>query len=95
MSDFRALTNAEFLNQLVEERYASPLIDEICKRLENLIDQIDNFDERSNVDVNELISGKKMICPICKAKLKFVFNSKFIDIKSTSSLCNHTTSFEL
>lgn len=51
------LTDEEFVNQLDNTRQYSPVIEELCKRLENKI-------EGAAPDANTRVE-----CPVCKAKL--------------------------
>jgi hypothetical protein len=52
------LANSELLRHLGERRTQSPVIDELCKRLEQAVPERDLADAQSNVT-----------CPVCEAAL--------------------------
>ena len=65
MSKYRTYTNQELLTLIDDKRYQSPIIDELCTRLEknNFNDDLYNPGETCE-SVLESIT-----CPICEAKI--------------------------
>lgn len=68
------LSDEEFLRTIIRQRFQSPLIEELCRRLElKLEEEIPTFQE--NLDVAamtlETLDGKNisLICPTCDAHL--------------------------
>ena len=72
---FRNHTNTEFLNSIEGIRYHSPIIAELCRRLEKMEDN-----HIGQVEISE--------CPVCEAKLEIDVDEKTkkycIDISENS-----------
>ena len=66
MSKYRTYTNKELVSLIDDKRHQSPLINELCLRLEknNFNDDLRQLPSESCESVLESI-----ICPICEAKI--------------------------
>lgn len=65
---YRNLSDAELLNQLNDKRYHSPVVDELCKRLE-----AKTLNEKMTEGI-EKSCNSKVDCPICLATLTVDFD---------------------
>lgn len=64
----RHLTDKELVQCLHDKRLYSPVIEELCKRLET------NIDNENNIDLEDITTT----CPICSTNLSI----EFIDIEN-------------
>ncbi len=62
ITKYRNLSNKELLSWLESKRVSSPIIDELCSRIESM-------PETTNVITNVLAHIE---CPVCEAKLKIL-----------------------
>ncbi len=65
MSKYRTYTNKELISLIDHKRHRSPIIDELCLRLEK-----NNFND-DLYDPSETCESvlESIICPICEAKI--------------------------
>lgn len=63
-SNYSRLSDKELLNELIEAAHHSPIIAELCKRIES--------NEERNVVIENLFdyADKKIACPVCKSNLQ-------------------------
>ena len=66
---YRHLTDEEFLNICQEKRHQSPIIEELCQRLEEYLGR----DKPSDGEV-KLECKNEFNCQVCEAKFKVEFN---------------------
>lgn len=60
---FYSLTNDEFISMISSKRESSPIIDELCRRIENLIE-----DQEETYSTGDRTLASK--CPVCEADLR-------------------------
>ena len=65
---YRNLTDVELLNQLDSKRHHSPIVNELCNRLE-----AKNLNEKM-IESIEKSDNSKVDCPICLASLTVDFD---------------------
>ncbi len=65
----RHLSNTELCSHLTRERFASPLIEELCVRLLNATDSRNSFSQVAN-QLEAPATEKHGDCPICHAELR-------------------------
>ena len=63
-TQYRSLTTEEFLSQIEEKRQYSPIIQELCLRLEYK-------ETHGNAQTNPRIE-----CPVCESQLKIAWDSE-------------------
>lgn len=68
------LSDEEFLRMITRQRMQSPLIDELCKRLEDLLIEkqlmSEDIPDSTTMVNNVMLAPSKVLqCPICEAKL--------------------------
>ena len=71
MSKYRIYSNQELLTLIDDKRYQSPIIDELCMRLEK-----NNFND-DLYDPSETCESvlESITCPICEAKITLETNT--------------------
>ena len=58
----------ELLQACIEKRHKSPLIEELCQRLENSMDLLTEFSIVDNKGVINDLKKPLTECPVCEAK---------------------------
>ncbi len=66
VSKYRPYSDKELLNLIDSKRHQSPLINELCVRLEEYID----LEEHGELEEQVIQSSIDITCPICEATLK-------------------------
>ena len=67
---YRHLTDEEFLNICQEKRHQSPIINELCQRLEEFI-----YSDQPVTDEINLELKNEHRCPVCETKIEIEFSS--------------------
>lgn len=67
---YRHLTDEEFLNICQEKRHQSPIINELCQRLEEFICSDQPVTDEINLELKN-----EHRCPVCETKIEIEFSS--------------------
>lgn len=71
------LTDTELLSSVLIKRNQSPLINELCNRMEALLEQVDELQEQ----IKACGPVQVVTCPVCEAKLTAEQVSTDIELK--------------
>ena len=80
MSKYRTYTNKELISLIDDKRYQSPIINELCLRLEKNNFNDDLYDPCKTC---ELVS-ESITCPICEAKITLETNADETKVKQST-----------
>lgn len=90
---FHSLSDEEFLRIITRQRNQSPLIDELCRRLEHYLSQTDptvkDILDKAAITIEKLEErGIELVCPTCDAKLIISIdsNAETMELKHIDSI---------